>query len=208
MNTQQELVDHLVHSGVLVTPRIIDAFRDVDRKDFVLSIYDALEIYADHALPIGYGQTISQPFTVAFMCEILQPRAGDHILDVGSGSGWTTTLLAHIVGETGVVRGVEIIPELVSFGAKNLAKYYHKNASIIQSSDAYGLPAYKPYDRILVSAAGTHIPQELVDQLSDDGILVMPVEHEIIRYKKDGGDIDRYEGFSFVPLINPSKNIL
>jgi len=121
MQNNKELIKHLIARNVLKTKAIIDAFQAVDRIDFVpLKYLD--EAYGDYPLPIGYGQTISQPFTVAFMLELLQPQKGDKILDVGSGSGWTTALLAHIVQEEGSVRGIELIPELVAFGKKNLNK--------------------------------------------------------------------------------------
>ena len=108
MDSKEELVAHLErNTGVLKTPVLKAAFKVVDRKDFVAGDY-AIEAYEDYPLPIGYGQTISQPTTVAFMCELLGPKRGDKILDLGSGSGWTTALLAHVVGPEGSVVGVEI----------------------------------------------------------------------------------------------------
>ena len=208
MHTQHSLTDHLVRSGVLTTPHIIQAFRTVDRKHFLPDTHNAESVYANQALSIDYGQTISQPSVVAFMCELLQPESGEKILDVGSGSGWTTAILAQIVGEKGFVHGVELVPELVSYGSENLAKYYFAHASIVQATGTYGLPAYAPYDKILVSASSMHIPQELIDQLAIDGVLVMPVHREIVRYQKRGygnGMIDRYGGFDFVPLIDPKN---
>ncbi len=206
MHTQQSLVDHLVRSGVLTTPHIIQAFRIVDRKHFVSEAYNAETAYANQALPLGYEQTTSQPSVVAFMCELLQPESGEKILDVGSGSGWTTAILAQIVGENGSVHGVELVPELVAYGSTNLAQYHFAQASIVQATGTYGLPAYAPYDKILVSASSMHIPQELIDQLSIDGVLVMPMHNEIIRYQKRSNGhstIDRFGGFVFVPLIDP-----
>jgi protein-L-isoaspartate(D-aspartate) O-methyltransferase len=97
----EELINNLIFSGYLKTPRIIEAFRKIDRADFVPPDLLA-EAYGNYPLPIGYGQTISQPLTVAFMFELLQPERGDKILDVGSGSGWTTALLAYIVSQEGI----------------------------------------------------------------------------------------------------------
>ena len=109
------LIDSLIKEGWLKTPRIIKAFREVKRVDFLpKEIKDLAEL--NEALSIGYGQTISQPLVVAFMLELLQPQPGDKILDVGSGSGWTTALLAQIVGQKGKVIAIDIIPELVEFG--------------------------------------------------------------------------------------------
>ena len=159
--------------------------------------------YKDYPLPIGYGQTISQPFTVTFMLELLAPQKGDKVLDVGSGSGWTTALLAVLVGEKGKVFGVEKIPELVEFGQENLAKYNFANAKIIQAGAELGLPSEAPFDRILVSAAADEIPKSLVSQLKTPGILVLPVKDTIIQIKKTAtGEIFQrvFPGFAFVPL--------
>jgi protein-L-isoaspartate(D-aspartate) O-methyltransferase len=131
-------------------------------------------------------------------------------LDVGSGTGWTTALLAQIVGEKGRVYGVEIVPELVTFGTRNLSHYNFAHASISQAGNTYGLPQYAPYDKILASAMSMHIPQPLIDQLVTDGVLVMPIHHDIIQYTKGsmGHDlIEKHSGFSFVPLIDPKNRI-
>ncbi len=117
MNTQKELVDYLLSTGVMTTPNVIDAFKTVNRADFVLSEYVA-NTFEDRPLPIGYGQTISQPRTVAFMLELLELQVGDKVLDVGAGSGWTTALMGEIVGVSGFVRGVELVSELVMYGQK------------------------------------------------------------------------------------------
>ena len=104
------------------TPRIIEAFRKIKRADFLPEdMKDLAEL--NEALPIGYGQTISQPLVVAFMIELLEPKEGEKILDIGSGSGWTTTLLAEIIGENGKVIAIEVVPELKEFGEKNVSKY-------------------------------------------------------------------------------------
>ena len=177
-------------------------FEKINRADFVSPAYQA-EADGDYPLPIGFGQTISQPFTVAFMLELLDAREGDKILDVGSGSGWTTVLLAVLVGEKGKVFGVEIIPELVLLGRKNLAKYDFPNAEIIQAGAELGLPSEAPFARILVSAAAEEIPETLLCQLTVPGILVLPVKNTIIQIKKDAdGEISQKEfsGFAFVPL--------
>ncbi|KKU46623.1 MAG: Protein-L-isoaspartate(D-aspartate) O-methyltransferase [Parcubacteria group bacterium GW2011_GWB1_46_8] len=112
--SHQDLVTRLIQSNVLKTSAIIDAFKKIDRKDFVLEAF-ADEAYGNYPISIGGGQTISQPWTVAFMLELLNPLAGDRVLDIGSGSGWTTALLAHIVKDSkkqGKVFGIEIVPEL------------------------------------------------------------------------------------------------
>ncbi len=207
-NSQTELINHLKSEGILKTPAIIAAFEHVDRRNFVLEKHQN-EAYGDYPLPIGYDQTISQPTTVAFMLELLQPQKGEKILDVGSGSGWTTALLAHIVGESGFVWGVELVPELVSFGKANLQSWGVSNATIIQAGDTLGLPAcagrpsHAPFDKILASAAAHIIPRELIDQLCVGGKMVIPVGSSIFsidRISENDFNKEEFVGFAFVPL--------
>lgn len=203
-DTLKDLVDSLVSEGVLKTKSIKDAFHHVDRKDFVDPDYED-EAYNDTALPIGYGQTISQPYTVAFMLELLQPQKNGSVLDVGSGSGWTTALLADIVGTEGSVQGVELVPGLVEFGQDNLAKYDFPHAQITQATEELGLAKYAPYDRILVSAGNTAVPKKLVDQLRDGGVMVLPVGSAILKVTKissEETEEEKFEGFAFVPLVH------
>lgn len=189
-------------NGVLQTPYIIDAFQSVDRVNFVPKDFTYLA-YIDSPLSIGYKQTISQPSTVAFMFELLMPRLGDKVLDVGSGSGYTTALLAHIVGKKGKVFGVEIIPELVLYGRKNLLKYNYPWADIYHAHKELGLPDNAPYDKILVSASDEQMPEELLQQLKVGGCLVVPVITSIWRIIRTGQNNfkkEEFPGFVFVPL--------
>ena len=200
----ETLIKKLLADRALQNKRIINALRTIDRKDFVPSAYDA-ESYADTSLPIGYGQTISQPTTVAIMLELLRPKKGEKILDVGSGSGWTTALLAALVGPYGKVHGVERIPELVAFGTENLRKYPFANTTVTQAGTLLGLPLSAPYDRILVSAACEKIPQELLKQLKVKGTLVIPIESAIWKVQKLSKTTytkNTVEGFAFVPLLS------
>lgn len=197
------LTDELIAQKTLKTKQIIDAFRKVDRKDFVLPEYRE-EAYGDYPLPIGYGQTISQPTTVAIMLELLSPKKGDRILDVGSGSGWTTALLAHIVGPEGKLWGVEIIPELVIFGQNNLSKYAFPWAKIVPAGKKLGLPNRAPFDSILISASAKELPNELVLQLKNGGTIVIPILDTLYKVHKllNGKvKIQSFPGFSFVPLV-------
>lgn len=202
MNSNSEMVDYLVDVGALHSSNIIEAFKNVDRADFVhdRSVGD---IYEDYPLGIGLGQTISQPRTVAMMLEMLSPKEGQKILDIGSGSGWTTALLAYIAGESGLVIGVERVAELVRFGSSNLEKYNFKNAKIIEAGDELGIEG-EMFDRILVSAAAEEFPYELKNQLKVGGKIVIPVQNSIYEMTKDeNGELDGVEhyGFTFVPLI-------
>jgi|TARA_Y100000310_G_scaffold345555_1_gene466501 protein-L-isoaspartate(D-aspartate) O-methyltransferase len=201
---KEELLKHLEkNSRVLKSKKLRDAFATVDRKDFVRPDYSS-EAYEDYPIPIEHGQTISQPTTVAFMLELLDPKEGEHILDVGSGSGWTTALLAKLVGKDGKVIGAELVPELVKFGQDNLSRYNFSHAQIIEAGKKLGHPSEAPFDKILVSAASNKLPQELVDQLTVGGRMVIPITDSICvidKTQEDATSQKTYTGFAFVPLI-------
>jgi len=205
MDTREELIEHLANiSKVLDNPLIRHAFESVDRADFVGEDYK-FETYEDYPIPIGYDQTISQPTTVAFILELLDAKEGDKVLDIGSGSGWTTAMLSKIVGKSGEVTGLELVPELVALGKKNIEKYKNKNMKI-ESAKAgkVGKPG-KMFNRILVSASSAELPEGLLPQLSEGGTLVIPIKESIWRIKKLlGGKIEskEYPGFVFVPLVS------
>ncbi|MEJ7796452.1 MAG: protein-L-isoaspartate carboxylmethyltransferase [Nocardioides sp.] len=155
----------------------------------------------DGPLEIGQGQTNSQPRTVASMLRLLDVRPGHRVLDVGSGSGWTTALLAHLTGPSGSVGGVELEPELVVFGSANLAATGQPWASIRAAElGVLGLPDAAPWDRILVSAEPRSLPEELVDQLADDGVMVIPVAGTMLRVTNPGVTVTDHGRYRFVPL--------
>lgn len=202
----ENLINELIEQGYLKTPRIIKAFQAVNREDFLPEELKS-EASVNAPLPIGQGQTISQPLTVAFMLELLQPEKGNKVLDVGSGSGWQTALLAHIVGEKGKVFAVERIQALKKFGQKNVDKYDFNNVQFFQADGTRGLKKYAPFDRIVVAAATPRIPDPLIDQLATLGRLVIPEGDHfadmVLIIKDEQGRIseERYPGFSFVPLL-------
>jgi protein-L-isoaspartate(D-aspartate) O-methyltransferase len=155
----------------------------------------------DRALPIGYGQTNSQPTTVRAMLRALRVGPGMRVLDVGSGSGWTTVLLARLVGEQGRVIGVERIPELVVDGAQAVQAADVPWASVRQASaHVLGLPEEAPFDRILVSAQSHAVPHQLVQQLTEDGLMVVPVDGQLLRVDARGRE-EQLGSYVFVPLV-------
>lgn len=208
VNDLSQLILNMHSNGTLQSPRVARAMKRIDRKDFG-GIQNRRVAYEDRPLPIGYDQTISQPSTVAFMLELLNVWPGDKILDVGSGSGWTTALLAQLAGADGRVYGTELVPELVEFGEKNLEKYGFNNASIQPAEEEVGLLEKAPFDRILVSAAAEKIPSTLIEQLALGGRMVIPVNNTIQVITKDhDGDITQqgFGGFVFVPLHMQQSN--
>ncbi len=158
----------------------------------------------DAPLPIGHGQTNSQPTTVHRMLDLLEVREGDRVLDVGAGSGWTTALLAHLTGPTGTVTGVERVPELVAVATANVAAAGRPWARVAAAEPGIlGLPADGPYDRILVSAQPARLPDELVAQLAPDGVLVIPVGGRMLRVRHAPGGpvVEEHGWYRFVPLV-------
>ncbi len=184
---------------------VVEAVAAHPRADFLPAASRHLAGY-DGPLPIGHGSTNSQPRTVTAMLALLEVREGDHILDVGSGSGWTTALLAHLTGPTGRVVGVEIEPAMVSFGARNLAAAEQPWAEIhLAPPGVLGDPSQAPYDRILVSAEADVLPEDLVAQLAPNGVMVIPVAGAMLRVVRTGRSdpdvqITEHGTYRFVPL--------
>lgn len=198
----EHLVQQLIRNGTLRSENSISAFRTIDRADFVPEESKPVA-HDDTPVHIGYQQTISQPSTVAFMLELLGVQAGEKVLDIGSGSGWTTALLAHMVGEHGSVLGLERVEELVEFGKNNLAKYALENARIERAGTVLGRPKEAPFDKILVSASARAFPNELLSQVKEGGVIVLPVRNAIWRVVRIEHQpvIEKFDGFVFVPLI-------
>lgn len=186
------------------TERVRLAFERTPRRGF-LRRRDRGVAAIDAPIPIGCGATNSQPSTVATMLEELSPRPGDKVLDVGAGSGWTTALLAELVGPSGRVVGVELVPALVRFANSNLARIDRPWASVRAAEpNVLGVPEEAPFDRILVSAMADELPDRLIAQLAPSGVLVAPVDGQMVRATRrpDGGlDEERFGRYTFVPLI-------
>ncbi len=206
MSNINPFTNKFIKQGVLKTPRIIDAFKKIDRADFVPTELKE-QAYINQPLSIGEGQTISQPYTVAFMLELLQPNAGDKVFEIGFGSGWQTALLAEIIGKSGRVYAVERIPELYRFGRYNIAKYNFIKKGIVKTigGDAtLGLKRHAPFDRIIAAASGKEVPEVWLKELKIGGRLVAPIKNSIWLYiKKSTMEFEKkeYPGFVFVPLI-------
>lgn len=179
------------------------AFEAVPRAGFLPPPARGRASY-DGPIEIGHGQTNSQPRTVAAMLRLLEVHPGMRVLDVGAGSGWTTALLAHLVGQEGRVRGVELVPALVAQGAENLAGAGFPWASIEPAHpEVVGLPEHGPYDRVLVSADAAELPGALVDQLADGGRMVVPVAGTMLLVRRTGDRVatSRHGQYRFVPLV-------
>lgn len=186
--------------------RVEKALHQINRSDFVLPEL-APKYHLDTPLSIGHGQTISQPTTVKEMLYWLDARPGHKVMDVGSGSGWTTALLSNIIGKDGRVFAVERIPELLDFGQANCIKSGVSNAEFhLASAGVYGLPHLAPFDRVLVSASAEKLPSELLDQLKIGGKIIIPVRHDILEITKTSASNRTtvvHPGFIFVPLVLP-----
>ena len=185
-----------------VEDRVSEAFDATPRAGFLPRPARGRAAY-DGPIQIGRGQTNSQPRTVAAMLRLLEVREGDRVLDVGAGSGWSTALLAHLTGPAGEVLGVELEPTLVEFGRANLARLDRPWARIEQADpERLGWPDTAPFDRVLVSAEPRTLPDELVEQLTDDGRMVIPVSGTMLLVQRtpSGTEISEHGWYRFVPL--------
>lgn len=185
------------------SPQIINAFRNVRRADFVPKEFKK-EAYSNMPVPIPGNMTTSQPSTIAFMIELLEPAPGQRILEIGTGSGYLTALLAEITGNTGRVCSIEILPELKKFAESNLKKYAYQNIAQYLGSGKGGLPEEASFDKIISGAEIADIPDAWKDQLKIDGCIVTPSKGQIlkaikIRHKKF--KLDRFPYYDFVKML-------
>jgi len=176
---------HITH------PQILHAMASVPRHEFVPSAFES-EAYADHPLPIGYNQTISQPYIVAFMTEALDPRPHQRILEIGTGSGYQTAVLAQLVQE---IHSIEIVPQLARSAADTLHRLRIRNVVVHLADGSLGWPDAAPYDGILVTCAPHRIPRPLIEQLLEGGRMVIPVGdlalgQELVVLEKRGSRIE------------------
>jgi protein-L-isoaspartate(D-aspartate) O-methyltransferase len=196
MNKQQ-LINHLKQHNF---PKpILEAINKVNRKKYIPEEFKKVA-YLDNAQPIGHGQTISQPYTIAFMLFHLELKDNQKILEVGSGSGYVLDLISNI-SKNSRIFGIERIKSLAE-KSKQILKNKNK-IKIINKNGSKGLKEEAPFDRILVSASANQIPENLINQLKVGGILVIPIKDSIIVLKKNNKEhtIKEHYGFIFVPLI-------
>ena len=185
------------------SPRIVNAFRHVKREDFIEEKWQKYA-YVDGALPISKEATISQPYTIAFMLELLELEENQKILEIGSGCGYLLALINFLVPNS-IIYGLEIDQQLVAMAEKLVDQ---KNVFIINGNGFLGLKEESPFDRIIASAAFFQEPLHLLEQLKDNGILVSPVGNYIYKYKKQNQAIQKevHYGFSFVKMIDGNLN--
>jgi protein-L-isoaspartate(D-aspartate) O-methyltransferase len=199
-----ELVDEILERGDVVQPKVIEAMRRVPRHAFVPGA-SLSEAYEDHPLPIGYDQTISQPSLVALMTQALELDGHERVLEIGSGSGYQAAILSLLSKH---VYTIEIVPELGERARKRLAELGYQNVSVRVGDGYRGWPEQAPFDRIILTAAPPELPQALVSQLTEGGILVAPVGgrdgvQTLYRYRKRGAEleVENLGGVRFVPMV-------
>jgi protein-L-isoaspartate(D-aspartate) O-methyltransferase len=197
------MVEEQLHARGIRDSRVLAAMGKVPREEFI-SREDLMNAYGDHPLPIGAGQTVSQPYIVAAMVEGLQLRPGDRVLEVGTGTGYEAAILAELAAEIWTIERHE---ELASKAREILARLGYTNVHVIHGDGSLGLPEQAPFDKILVAAAAPHLPETLIAQLADGGRLVVPVgtraEQQVHIVSKIGNEIvvTEHDLCRFVPLV-------
>jgi protein-L-isoaspartate(D-aspartate) O-methyltransferase len=191
----------------IANPRVLDAMLAVPRHELVPEA-DRPHAYEDRALPIGFGQTISQPYIVAFMSDILEPRSTDRILEIGTGSGYQAAVLSRLVQE---VFTIEIVEPLAKRAAADLKRIGCDNVLVRHGDGSQGWPEAAPFDAIIVTCAPDNVPQPLVDQLSDGGRMIIPIgpidHQELVLLRKQGSQLEQTDVLAvrFVPMTGEAQ---
>ena len=199
---RDRLVATTIESRGVKDPSVLRAMRRVPRHEFVPERLTG-SAYLDTPLPIGYGQTISQPFIVAYMTEALELAEGESVLEIGTGSGYQAAVLAEIVDE---VYSIEIVPDLARSARVTLDKLGYGSVVTKQADGYYGWEEHAPFDAIIVTAAADHVPPPLIAQLAPGGVMIIPVGRidavqTLIRIRKlDDGTIER-DGLMYVRFV-------
>ncbi|MBD3367884.1 MAG: protein-L-isoaspartate(D-aspartate) O-methyltransferase [Candidatus Eisenbacteria bacterium] len=207
MNDRQRQRDHMVETQLIPRgindPRVLEAFRSVPRHAFVPPALEG-SAYGDHALPIGDGQTISQPFMVALMTQALDLSGDERVLEIGTGSGYQTAILSEVAGQ---VFSIERVPALAERARRMLEELGAANVAIRVGDGTIGWKEFEPFDRIMVTAGAPEIPSSLIEQLADPGRMVIPVGSQGLQdlkvVTKDRGAVEMQSagGCVFVPLL-------
>lgn len=208
---RHDMIESQLRRRGIVMHNVLEAMRDVPRHLFVPHAH-AGNAYADEALPSMEGQTISQPFMVAIMTQELALKPGLRVLEIGTGTGYQTAILAHLVGATGTVCSIERVPALADSARRRLAAMSYQNIRIQVGDGSQGWPRDErntepKFDRILITAGAPSVPQPLITQLADEGILVAPIGDEnsqtLIRMNRRGEVLEETRLFAcrFVPLV-------
>ena len=205
---RERMVREQIESRGVRDPRVLAALRKVERHRFVPEALHHLA-YSDQPLPIGHGQTISQPYIVAYMTEALELKPSDRVLEIGTGSGYQAAILAELVGE---VYSIEIVKPLAKESAERLQKLSYKNLKLRTGNGYRGWPEAAPFDAIIVTAAPPSIPSALLDQLAQGGRLVVPVGtmfQELIRVRRTPKGITQEEllPVRFVPMVGEKEAV-
>jgi len=207
---RQEMVDQTIAARGVSNPDVLRAMRSVPRHLFVGENYLDMA-YEDHPLPIGYGQTISQPYIVAWMTELLELKPGEKVLEIGTGSGYQAAVLAALGGLS--VYSIEIVPELAESAAERLNALGYA-VQTRQGDGYFGWEEAGPFEAIIVTAAPDHLPGPLVEQLKEGGRLVVPIGppggyQSLWKFVKQGGEVRAYNlgGVAFVPLTGPGGGL-
>ncbi len=198
------MYEYLEYHGV--RREVIEAMNKIDRKIFVSEEYEE-SAYLEVPLPIGFGQTISAPHMVGIMCSALNLSHGDKVLEIGTGSGYNAAVISLLVGDDGHIYTIERIAELAEIARRRMELLRIKNVTVVVGDGKNGLAEYSPFDKIVVTCYARKIPEQLLSQLSDDGILLCPVGNELVqvlkRITKVHGKIheENLMEVKFVPLI-------
>jgi protein-L-isoaspartate(D-aspartate) O-methyltransferase len=200
---REKMVREQIESRGISNARVLKAMRSVERHKFVPGQY-ITEAYADHPLPIGNGQTISQPYIVAFMTDLCELDGSERVLEIGTGSGYQAAVLSLLCRE---VYSIEIVEPLARSAGKKLKEMGYVNVNVITGDGYRGLPDKSPFDVIILTASPPEIPQPLIDQLDENGILVAPegdYVQQLVRIRKRQGRIykETLTHVRFVPMIH------
>lgn len=207
-SARARLVDSVLKSGGITNPRVLSAMGSTPRHEFVAPD-QRVQAYYDKALPIGGKQTISSPYIVAVMTQELDPQPAEKVLEIGTGSGYQAAVLSPLVKD---VYSIEIVPELGERAAKVLQKLNYKNVHTKVGDGYLGWPEHAPFDKIIVTCSPENVPQPLIDQLADGGLMIIPVgeryQQTLMRMRKKGYELEReaLRPTLFVPMTGAAED--